>query len=247
MSPDAIMAIFACVVCVSYAVQTVTGFGSMVVCVTVGAHLLEIRELVTLAVPISLLQTSYIAMRHRDGIRWELLLRRVLPAMCAGMAVAFAFFADAGGDWLRRAFALMVLVLGGLELWRMRRGAADTEARLSKGASMASMVGAGVIHGIYATGGPLLVYALSRERLSKGEFRSTLTMVWLLLSIVLLANFTYEGRYTGETLSRLLWLVPALPVGVAFGEWLHNRVSERVFKVSVYGLLVAAAVTLLVR
>ena len=74
MSADTLMLTFAAIVAVSYAVQTVTGFGSMVVCVTIGAHLMEIREVVTLAVPISLMQTGYIAARHRAGIEWSLLL-----------------------------------------------------------------------------------------------------------------------------------------------------------------------------
>jgi hypothetical protein len=72
-------------------------------------------------------------------------------------------------------------------------------------------------------------------------------MVWFLLSIVLMGNFIYEGRYDVDVGVELLWLLPGLPVGIAAGEWLHRRVAERRFKFLIFGLLVVAAITLLVR
>jgi len=247
MSPEVVLGIFSVIIAVSYAVQTVTGFGSMVVCVTIGAHLMDIREIVTLAVPLSFLQTGYVAIRHRDGIEWRLLWRRVLPWMCVGMGLAFAFLGDVDRESLKVAFGLMVLVLGLRELWRLRADEPDQQSRISAPASTLAIFGAGVIHGIYATGGPLLVYALGREDLGKHVFRSTLTMVWFLLSIVLMGNFLYEGRYDVDVGAKLVWLLPGLPVGIAVGEWLHRRVEERRFKFLIFGLLVVAAITLLIR
>ncbi|HJL18413.1 MAG TPA: sulfite exporter TauE/SafE family protein [Sandaracinaceae bacterium LLY-WYZ-13_1] len=249
---------FAGIVFAAYAVQTVTGFGSMLLCVTFGAHLMAIPELVTLAVPVSLLQTGYIVVRHRDGIRWGLLLKRVLPLM--GVGLAAGFFAvrhlgldeqGAGARWLKIAFGVMVLVLAARELWLMFRARGDDAASLARpippAASVGAMLGAGVIHGIYATGGPLLVYAIGREGLPKRAFRSTLSAVWLVLNAVLAGGFLVEGRYDADTGLDLLVLLPAVPLGIVLGELLHHRVEERRFKIAVFVLLVAAAVSLLLR
>jgi hypothetical protein len=242
---------FAAIVFAAYAVQTVTGFGSMLLCVTFGAHLLPIRELVTLAVPVSLLQTGYIVVRHRDGVRWKLLLGRVLPLMGLGLGAGFFAVPYLGGDWLKTAFGVMVLVLAARELsllFRARRGEASDLARpIPPAASVAAMLGAGVIHGIYATGGPLLVYAIGREGLPKHEFRSTLSSVWLVLNAVLAGGFLLEGRYSAETGLDLLILLPAVPLGIVLGEQLHHRVAERPFKIAVFVLLIAAAISLLIR
>jgi len=247
VTPELILGLFAVVIAFSYAVQTVTGFGSMVICVTIGAHLMDIREVVTLAVPLSLLQTGYVSLRHRDGIAWGLLGKRILPWMCGGMALAFAFLSDVDSEGLKTAFGLMVLGLAARELWRLRGAGGASTPAISRPVSMAAMLGAGVIHGIYATGGPLLVYALGRESLGKHVFRSTLTLVWFLLGIVLMVNFVIEGRYDAAVGAKIVWLVPGLPLGIAAGEWLHRRVDERRFNVLIYGLLVAAALTLLIR
>jgi uncharacterized membrane protein YfcA len=42
-------------------------------------------------------------------------------------------------------------------------------------------------------------------------------------------------------------LAPAVPLGVVLGEWVHYRVDERSFKIAVLVLLIAAAMSLLVR
>ncbi len=250
MSVEPALLGFAAVIFLSYAVQTVTGFGSMLLAVTFGAHLLGIREIVTLAVPISMVQTGYIVWRHRDGIAWRLLLRRILPLMGLGMALGFSAFAGTESVWLRYGFAVMVLVLAARELWLRVRTSADPKrvARpMPAAASVAAMFGAGIIHGIYATGGPMLVYALGRESLSKHAFRSTLSAVWLVLNAGLLIGFSIEGRYAPAVGLDLLVLLPAVPLGVALGEWVHDRVDQRRFELAIFSLLIAAAISLLIR
>ena len=166
MTPE-VLAMLASIIAVSYAVQTITGFGSMVVCVTLGANLVSIHELVTLAVPMSLLQTGTIVLKHREDVDWTVLLRRVFPWMGTGLLVALVLLRGLEAAWLKPAFGAMVLLLAARELWRLRTAAEGGPVGASKMASNIAMAGAGIIHGIYATGGPLLVYALGREDLGR--------------------------------------------------------------------------------
>ena len=111
MSIEPALLAFAFVVFAGYAVQTAAGFGSMLICVTFGAHLLGIERVVRLAVPLSVLQTGYIVLRHHDGILWPMLTRRIMPWMLAGMVFAFVALKGLGSAWLGLAFGLMVLAL----------------------------------------------------------------------------------------------------------------------------------------
>ena len=129
-------------------------------------HLDTVRH-IHLVVPISFLQTGYILIRHRDAVDRGLLLGRVLPLMGLGMAFAFFLLTQVGGPWLGLAFGLMVLVLSSRDLHRLRMGSAVLDKPISRSASSAALLGAGVVHGIYASGGPLLVYAVGREGLDK--------------------------------------------------------------------------------
>jgi uncharacterized membrane protein YfcA len=245
MTIDLAFLAFALIVVGAYTVQTATGFGSTLICVTFGAQLIGLEEVVRLVVPISFLQTGYIVLRHRDGIDWSLLLRRVLPLMALGMGLAFYLLTQVDGPWL--AFGLIVLALSSRDLHRLCFGSTDLDRPIPRLASIAALFGAGVIHGIYASGGPMLVYALGREGLSKKGFRSTLSMVWILLNTILITRFVAAGDYHRKALLEVLMLAPAVPLGVVLGEWVHYRVDERSFKIAVLVLLIAAAMSLLVR
>ena len=238
---------FALVVVVAYTVQTATGFGAMLVCVTLGAQLIGLEEVIRLMVPLSFLQTGHIVIRHRDGIDWALLLKRVLPLMTLGMGFAFLLLTKVGGPWLGLAFGLMVLALSARDLKHLRSGHSDLDKPISRSASVAALLGAGVIHGIYASGGPMLVYAIGREGLTKKVFRSTLSMVWIVLNLILVARFLLAGDYDREVGLDILLLVPTVPLGILVGEWVHHRIDERRFRMAVLVLLIAAAISLVVR
>jgi hypothetical protein len=240
------LAIFALIVLAGYAVQTTTGFGSMILCVTFGAHLFSLEHVLSIAVPLSLVQNGYIVLRHRDGIDWRLLLGSVLPLMGAGAITTLVLFSNLDAPWLRTAFALMVLALSLRELARQFRPSASA-APPSTWVSRASLLGAGAIHGLYATGGPLLVYAIGRRGLSKHVFRSTVTTVWLVLNSLLCVAYTRAGRLDRDVLVSLAWVLPAVPLGIWLGEVLHNKVDERRFRIVVFVVLLVAAVALLIR
>lgn len=247
MTIELVFLLFALIVVAAYAVQTAIGFGSTLICVTFGAQLMGLQEVIHLVVPISFLQTGYIVIRHRDAIHWRLLLRRVLPLMGTGMAFAFFLLTQVGGPWLGLAFGLMVLALSLRDLRRLRAASALVDQPIPAVASVTALFGAGVVHGIYASGGPLLVYAVGREGLNKRVFRSTLCMVWIVLNLVLVARFVLAGDYDRSVMIDVLFLVPAVPLGILVGEWVHHKVDERSFKMAVLVLLVAAAISLIVR
>jgi uncharacterized membrane protein YfcA len=141
----------------------------------------------------------------------------------------------------------MVLALSARDLHHLRVASAAAAAPISKAASSAAMLGAGVVHGIYAAGGPLLVYAVGREGLGKKEFRSTLSMVWILLNVILVTRFSLAGDYDRAVARDIALLVPTVPLGILVGEWVHRKVDERRFRIAVLVLLIAAAISLIVR
>jgi len=247
MTTDPAFLAFALLVVAAYAVQTATGFGSTLICVTFGAHLIGLEEVVRLVVPISFLQSVYFSGRHRDGIDWTLLLRRVLPLMTLGVGLAFYLLTRVGGPWLGLAFGVIVLTLSSRELHRLCFASSALDRPISRAASVSALVGAGVIHGIYASGGPMLVYWLGRQGLSKKVFRSTLSMVWILLNSILIVRFAISGAYDRRALLDVILLAPAVPCGIFLGEWVHHKVDERSFRMAVLVLLIAAAISLLVR
>lgn len=247
---DPIFALLAAFVAVAYTVQTATGFGAGIVLLTLGAQFMPIPALLPLLVPLSMVQTSAVSYRNRQHIDWGYLLRWVFPIMGGAMLLSFWALGSFDAPWLKPAFAVMILVLAIIELVNMRIDSLPTAAPrdgLSPLGAGVALAGAGVVHGIYACGGPLLVYATGRRGFDKARFRATITFVWVVLNATLCVNYALVGRFGEGHHWKLLALVPGLPVGMLLGEWLHRRVDERRFKLAVYVLLILAALALLAR
>jgi uncharacterized membrane protein YfcA len=237
--------ILALIVLLAFVIEAAAGFGATIVTVTLAAQLVPIERVLAALVPVNLGLSTYIVARHHRAVDRRLLLRRVLPFMGAGVLVGLALFQLRHHGFLRLAFAIFVVTLAAVELWRSRRAAPSRP--LSPAAWAATLGGAGVIHGLFATGGPLVVYAVGRELEDKARFRATLSALWLVTNAILVASYLLAGTLTAATLIDTALLVPSLLAGIVAGEWVHHRVSEARFRVAVHVLLLFAGAALLAR
>ncbi|MFI8608922.1 sulfite exporter TauE/SafE family protein [Pseudomonas sp. NPDC077649] len=226
----------------AYTLEAVTGFGSIVIALSLGALLLPIDQLLPVLVPLNIGMTGYLVWRHRAQIDRPLLLGTILPGMLAGTALGYLLLPYLDAALLKRGFGLLILWFAGRELWRLRHAAALPlrPAWLTRLLTL----GAGLSHGLFASGGPLLVYGLAGTALDKARFRATLVTVWFSLNSLLTAAFLLDGRLQ-PALPQVLAYAPLLLLGLWLGERLHRRFDERHFRLVIYCLLLVTGVLLL--
>ncbi len=225
-------------------VSAISGFGATVIVLTVGAQLYAIPEILIMVLPLSVLQSSLIAARNHEAIQWRLLAREVLPLLGAGMVIGFVIAERIGGEALRLAFGGLILVLSLRELYVGWRGG-GAGSPLPRPVSAGFIGAAGIVHGIWATGGPPLVYALGRRGLGKAAFRSTLCIVWIVLDSIYNTRMAIAGRFTADSLQHTAVLAPIALAGLYLGNRLHDRIDERRFRLLTFTVLALAAVALL--
>ena len=235
----------AVIVLASFSTQAMSGFGSTILALTLGVHLFTIDELLPVLVALDLVVNLYIVTRHRRHIDRSLLYRTIIPAMGAGLVVGLVAFYSVQGAVLEKIFGYLVMVLSIRELYRIFSTTQDQNA-LSTLKSGAYMAAAGFIHGIYASGGPLLIYAVGKQNLPKSVFRATLASVWLLFSIILTGFYVFSGKLTAGSLQLILILLPVILIGILAGEWLHHRIDEYRFKIFVFAVLLFAGLSIII-
>lgn len=237
--------LLAAAVGLAFTVEASLGFGATVVTVALGALLFPLDVLLPAFVPVNVALSAYLGLRYRRHVRWDLLGRRVLPFMALGLPAGMLIFARFASEGLRQAFGVFVVALSAMELVRLFRPAATT--MLSPAVERVVLLAGGVVHGAFATGGPLAVYVSGRVLEDKAEFRATLSVLWLLLNAVLLTNFAVGGKVDAHTLGLGAMLVPSLLTGLTLGEWAHRRIPLHVFRIVVFALLLAVGAVLAVR
>lgn len=237
------IALLALVVFLAFLVEAALGFGATVVAVALGAFLVPIPELLAAFVPLNIVLSTYLAVRYRRDIDWRLLMLRIVPLMVAGIPVGLLVLGWGSDRLLKALFGVFVVGLSALELWRMHRPApaeSQADAGISLPAQVVLLLAGGVVHGAFATGGPMAVYVSGRVLTDKGRFRSTLSTLWLILNLVLVVGYAVQGSLDREAGILAAWLALPLGLGLVLGDWLHHRVDARIFRLAVFGLLLLA-------
>ena len=241
------LALLAAMLGAGFFVEAVAGFGGTVLAVSLGATRYPIATVLAVFLPLNLALSAYLALRHRREVAAGLLARRIVPAMLVGLAVGTALAVRVDADRAKLGFAALVIVVAARELVRLARAAAAPTAPLRPTVQASVLIAAGVIHGLFATGGPLVVAVANRMFPRKAELRATLAVLWFTLNLLVLGRLIAAGDLTTTTLGASAAIVPVLALALAAGEWVHHRVSERAFRWLVAALLLTTGAILLVR
>lgn len=234
------------VVAFAFVAEAITGFGGTVITVTLGGQLLPLDQLLPLYVPVNFVLSASLAWRDRQHIARAFLTRKMLPLVACGMVVGLAIYRVAPpGPLLLLGYGALVAILATVELLR---GPPQPDQGARRGMTqILGLLGGGVIHGIYGSGGPLVVWAASRELAEKSVLRSTLAVLWLALGAVLMVQYASLGQMTVQTLLASATLLPVLAAALWIGHRLHARVAPALFRKLVYSLLLGGALSLVIR
>jgi uncharacterized membrane protein YfcA len=244
LTPAAFSAL-ALTVWLACSVETALGFGATLISVALGSLILPVPALLPALVPLNLALSLWLAARYVRAVDRRFLLTRLLPMMALGMPFGILLFQVADPSLLQRIFGAFLIVVSTIELRRTQTRCAP--APLSRAFEAAMLVAGGVAHGAFATGGPMAVYVAGRAIPDKGAYRATLSVLWAVLNLILLASYARGGQLHEGTFVLSAYLVPSCALGLAAGELAHRRIPVRVFRTLVFVALALAGAALLVR
>ncbi len=235
--------VLAGIVLLAYTTQALAGFGSIIISVTLAAHFYPIEFLLPVVVPLDILLNTYIISRHHLHIRLRLLVKTILPLMMAGLLIGIGLFHYIQGNLLKMVFGIFVVVISVSQLFIVGK---RLESRISLPPWISGLLFflGGIIQGIYASGGPIIVYAAGRLNLAKAAFRSTLCALWIILNLVLVSAYVITGKMSAETFRYHALLLPVVIAGLFLGERLHDTINEYQFKVFIYLVLAVAGMSI---
>jgi hypothetical protein len=237
----AVLVALAAVALAAFTIEGAIGFGGTVLAASVGAQLVALDVLLPAFVPINLALSSWLLASGVRAIAWRVLAVDIAAPVAVGATVGLALFHVPAKTVLALAFGVFVVGLAALELAR------PAERPLPRAAGVALLVLGGVAHGLFGTGGPMIVYVIRRKLPDKAAFRATLAVMWLVLNVALLANFASLGLYARSTAHLGGVLAITLVPGLYLGERLHRRLDAARFERVVWGVLLAAGAALAIR
>lgn len=229
------------IVLIATITESLAGFGKTVISVTLGTNFYPIEFLLPVLVPLNLILSSYIVFKYHKYTDKNLLIKDILPFMILGLFFGIFIFEFIKGIILKKLYGILVVILSIKELKDLFFNNKEIKEKITNNKKLNFfLLLSGIIQGIYASGGPLLVYALSSKKISKEVLRTNLAIIWLIMNSILLSNYIITNKITYETLKLSITILPIIPIGILIGDILHHKMNENLFKKVVYSLLCIA-------
>ncbi len=187
-------------------------------------------------------QSVVILRKNHRHINW-----RKLMLICGGMILGAPIGILLVDHLPRREILILLgIVLVGSGILGLFRKSVD-HGRWPAWCNLLVLMGAGAVHGAFASGGSLLILYARNALSGKETFRATLAMAWVTIDTVLLLQLALGGHLEAR-------ILPAVAVGslavIGVGltvEVLVARVSQRAFMLLISFLLILSGTVTLVR
>ncbi len=233
-----------CILILAHTAETILGFGSTLIALALGVYLLPLETLVPMLVIFGLLQSIWLVGRWHHYIHWRVLLVHILPLATAGMVIGIFSREIADENTLKTVLGGFIVVVSLAEMVLLFTKKAPG-GQLRWYYRVPLLIGGGIFHGLFATGGPPIVYYASRQFSAQETFRATLSMLWLMLNVGLIIGFLVGGQMDLAKLEMTAMVLPGLVIGIIVGSLI--RVKEFWFKALTYVLLFFSGLFLLIQ
>ncbi len=228
------VAILALILVFAHSVETYLGFGSTIIALSLGLFMFPLETLLPALVTIGTLQSLWLIIRWHRHIRWRIILFSILPLAALGLAAGI-FLRDYASETLLVALlGLFIIITSALELVALFRSGTTPRTPLKFWVSAPIIFTGGLFQGLFASGGPPIVYYAGREIDDPAQFRSTLSVLWLILNLALLISLWAGGKAGVLTLELAALVLPGFIAGVAIGSFI--RLNSRAFKAACFAL-----------
>ena len=236
--------IFLFVLFVANVIQAITGFAGTVLAMPPSIYLLGMDNAKVVLNVMALLSGLMIAvMSYHHMIGTNMNKKEVIKicvCMVAGMAIGIQICKTVPSEQiLLIIYGVIILLIAGKNLLCHR------QRTLPKALLLVILLLAGVIHGMFVSGGALLVVYAAQVLKEKEEFRATLAPVWMVLNSILLVSQVRQGVFTEGNIRLILISIIPLFMATWLGKKLVKKVSQKVFLNLTYVLLLVSGLSLI--
>lgn len=230
--------LFLCVVTLANIMEGITGFAGTMLAMPLSMILLGVQPAKSILNIVAIIVSSLIFFStYKDINKKELF--KIVVFMVIGMGGGIYLFSVFPASGLAKIYGVLIILISLKGLFIKK------EFRLSNVALTFVVLIAGIIHGMFLSGGALLIiYAVSVLK-DKSTIRATLAPVWMILNSYILLQDLYVGNITPQVSRLIIYSIIPLLLAVALGNYLHKKMNQKFFIKLTYFLLIISGITLL--
>ena len=223
----------------AYTVQAITGFAGNIFAMPVGTTLLGLESTVSILNATGFFACGLLTALNIKSVNWRE-LGKILGAMIVIMVLGIWLDTLVPLHILLKIYGVIIVIIG------IKNLAVPQQKFMPEWALWIILALAGLIQGMFVSGGALLViYAVQKLR-DQQQFRITLSAVWTVLNLIYAGIAFQQGHFTGDVVQIIVFCVPLAVLATFLGSKLQKKISQERFLKLTYVLLLCVGVILLV-
>lgn len=240
--------LFFVVILLANIMQGITGFAGTILAMPFSLILVGYPVAKPVLNVLGLLSGIYVFVGHKEKVNWQE-VKKIVAIMAAGIFCGIFIKGLFVGkeQILYKILGIFVIVLAVQGLWTQFHPKQDKGEGETSKLVYALLPLAGIVHGIFVSGGPLLIGYLTKRINDKTTFRATISTVWIFLNSLILLDDIRSGLWTFSLLGTQLISIPFLLGGMFIGSVLVKKMSQPLFMKITYVLLFVSGLSLLAK
>lgn len=220
-------------------VQATVGFGGTLLAMPLGIMLVGLDLCKPVMTFVAWITGVVVLVTDYKYINWRELLK-MTGVMLIGVIGGVLVTGKIQLNWLLIVYAVIVAAVGVKKLFF------PSKKEPSKAVQNIALAVAGVMQGLFVSGGSFLaVYSVAQLK-DKREFRATNNAVWALLNIIMIVTMSLEGAVTKDVLKfSAIAIVPTL-IAVWLGGVFTKKIKQATFLKVIYIILIVSGIVLLI-
>lgn len=215
--------------------QAITGFAGTLISMPPTMKLIgvdEAKALLNVIAQISSLMIVVTGFRH---INWKEFVK-MFALMALGMLVGIKIFEVFPMNQLLVIYGIMIILIA-LEKLFVKK-----EIKMPDIAMLLVIFAAGIIHGMFVSGGALLVIYASTVLKEKEEFRATIALIWVTIGCYITGVQVQAGHFNSHVIFLMLAGIIPVFVGTWIGTKMVKKIRQDIFMKITYILLLLSGI-----
>lgn len=254
--------LFTLVVFMSNVIQGITGFAGTILAMPFCIMLVGIETSKQVLNVLGILASIWIIIISYKDILWKEYIK-ITSIMVIGLLIGMWAYDKVPNEFLLTILPLFIILISIRGLLKIikenkkdneihgisysQNTTIDLENNKGKNIIMNTLIFiSGIIHGMFVTGGPLIVIYAAEKIKEKSNFRATLSLLWITLNSIVAFEGIKTGKFTYEVNIYLLISIIGLAIGMIVGNKLHYKMSEKLFMKITFVLLLISGISILI-
>lgn len=214
--------IFTTVFFFAFTLNAITGFAGGIITMPVGIATLGIHNSIAVMNVLGFCASAFIVISGFKHINWKE-VRKITLTMVVFLILGIWLINNVPLDFLLRIYGIFIILVG------LKNLIQKEQRYLPNWALWIVLALAGLIQGMFVSGGACLVIYAMQKFQDKDEFRASISMVWAILNFAYALYYFIIGNFTPVVFETCAICIPLLIIATLIGNAIAKRISQKGF------------------